>query len=566
MTDNNPLFDEPKLDEFKTESPLRAFASFDMFGNYLIAKGFRPSLGHLTRYLDAMEKKEGWQFVQLLEAATGVPTIIFRKAASPLETVEVSSYEPFTNEMLLRHFGTRGRIDEDKEKEARAHVSRLGLTLGGDEVAAHPLEAPFGESTLTIKGLDPEKVIWNRVQWRGEIEKLFDAARGRPHHIKVKDFLRRENVTDMRHYYRTASVASVLRLIDMFEGWDTYALDEYISDDALYTAIGRVNVKARAACKTDLYTAFANAIRESEVTSDDEELATYQPPINPVDVLEKAAEDMADDLGLEVDRESFAVAREHLEEMVPDCFSHAVPDDRKEAAARYVFERLVTNPKHRAAAMSSFKKSFLNPKGTPLPPHDKLDAQLQFIIGGGIDVTVVRNLLASFTMLERESKSASDSKVVEHIVYKAGERTVHEVNIESKSDDPLNPSHYNGRECADIGERLTPNGYQILKYCWRLGKKDDPCQELGKALWYLDSERNIISLSFGENTMVPNFAGIEAKDRLNYLLDRTANQSQFTADVARFLWNGYTWRDLDKLQAMIADHKAHLDCGHGLAI
>lgn len=514
MTDNNPLFDEPKLDEFKTESPLRAFASFDMFGSYLIAKGFRPSLGHLTRYLDAMEKKEGWQFVQLLEAATGVPTIIFRQSEGDLlEQFQGSELIIETLREALNKGHTHIRnwsmntahpdaplIDPDKEKMVNTILRRQGIMVDAPdgEVASvdnakfdgHPLEAPFGEGILTIKGLDPEKVIWNRVQWRGEIEKLFDAARGRPHHIKVKDFLRRENVTDMRHYYRTASVASVLRLIDMFEGWDTYALDEYISDDALYTAIGRVNVKARAACKTDVYTAFANAIRESEVTSDDEELATYQPPINPVDVLEKAAEDLADDLGLEVDRESFAVAREHLEEMVP-----------------------------------------LN-----------MDDDLPF------------------------NSRGSDSKTVDHVIYQSGEKIVHEVNIESKSDDPLNPSHYNGRECADIGERLTPNGYQILKYCWRLGKKDDPCQELGKALWYLDSERKYIRLAFDEHTMVPNFAGIDAGYRLDYLLDRTANQSQFTADVARFLWNGYTWRDLDKLQAMIADHKAHLDCGHGLAI
>jgi hypothetical protein len=58
-------------------------------------------------------------------------------------------------------------------------------------------------------------------------------------------------------------------------------------------------------------------------------------------------------------------------------------------------------------------------------------------------------------------------------------------------DDPVNPRHYGGDECAQIGERLTPNAYQVLKYIWRLGEKDDPCIELGKSLWYLDREINL---------------------------------------------------------------------------
>lgn len=54
--------------------------------------------------------------------------------------------------------------------------------------------------------------------------------------------------------------------------------------------------------------------------------------------------------------------------------------------------------------------------------------------------------------------------------------------------DPINPAHYNGTACAQIGERLTGNSYQVLKYNWRLGKKDDPVIEVGKSIWYLDRE------------------------------------------------------------------------------
>lgn len=56
------------------------------------------------------------------------------------------------------------------------------------------------------------------------------------------------------------------------------------------------------------------------------------------------------------------------------------------------------------------------------------------------------------------------------------------------SDDPINPAHYAGTECAQIGERLTGNSYQTLKYNWRLGKKDEATIEVGKSLWYLDRE------------------------------------------------------------------------------
>jgi len=54
--------------------------------------------------------------------------------------------------------------------------------------------------------------------------------------------------------------------------------------------------------------------------------------------------------------------------------------------------------------------------------------------------------------------------------------------------DPINPAHYDGTACAQIGERLTANSYQVLKYNWRLGKKDDPLIEVGKSIWYLDRE------------------------------------------------------------------------------
>ena len=70
---------DPAPDNFETESPIRAFTEFRVDGLYAIGMGLRPSLAHLTKYLDAMETKEGWQLIQILESATAKPSFVFRK-------------------------------------------------------------------------------------------------------------------------------------------------------------------------------------------------------------------------------------------------------------------------------------------------------------------------------------------------------------------------------------------------------------------------------------------------------------------------------------------------------
>jgi hypothetical protein len=77
--DSVTLYTEPKPDGFQHESPIRAFTDWTVNGRYAIGKGFRPSLAHLTVYLDAMESKEGWQLVQILEAASRSPSMLFRR-------------------------------------------------------------------------------------------------------------------------------------------------------------------------------------------------------------------------------------------------------------------------------------------------------------------------------------------------------------------------------------------------------------------------------------------------------------------------------------------------------
>ena len=57
------------------------------------------------------------------------------------------------------------------------------------------------------------------------------------------------------------------------------------------------------------------------------------------------------------------------------------------------------------------------------------------------------------------------------------------------------PKHYNdhpsGVECIDIIEHLTFNVGSAVKYAWRAGLKpgEDTLQDLDKAIWYLNREK-----------------------------------------------------------------------------
>jgi len=60
--------------------------------------------------------------------------------------------------------------------------------------------------------------------------------------------------------------------------------------------------------------------------------------------------------------------------------------------------------------------------------------------------------------------------------------------------DPVNhPAHYTshpaGIECIDVVEHLSFNVGCAIKYCWRLNLKDDADENLAKAIWYLERER-----------------------------------------------------------------------------
>jgi hypothetical protein len=54
------------------------------------------------------------------------------------------------------------------------------------------------------------------------------------------------------------------------------------------------------------------------------------------------------------------------------------------------------------------------------------------------------------------------------------------------------PRHYNehpsGVECIDIVEHFNFNLGSAIKYIWRADLKDEPVQDLRKALWYIQRE------------------------------------------------------------------------------
>lgn len=133
----------------------------------------------------------------------------------------------------------------------------------------------------------------------------------------------------------------------------------------------------------------------------------------------------------------------------------------------------------------------------------------------------------------------------------------------STPDDPVNPKHYGGTACAEIGERMTANSYQVLKYNWRLGEKDDPVIELGKAIWYLD--REIVLYRAGGVA----FPGGDMPKH-SWLDHRLKGRSAYVKNVAHLLYSWNRYENLTSLQALrtiLLDKKAeHEVCTTGLAV
>ena len=111
-------------------------------------------------------------------------------------------------------------------------------------------------------------------------------------------------------------------------------------------------------------------------------------------------------------------------------------------------------------------------------------------------------------------------------------------------DDPVNPKHYAGTDCAEIGEWLSGNSYQTLKYNWRLGKKDDAIVEIKKSLWYLDREIALAKLGVRWSNELP-------EDKFFYdILDRDKERDIYIVAVALLLINWCRYGDAESLNQL----------------
>jgi len=400
------LHQEPERDQFKSESPIRAFTDWQVNGRYALGKGFRPSLQHVVPYLEAMERKEGWRIVQVLEAGTQTPSFLFRC------------------------------VREASDDELRERYAHLDFQLPAK--VATGLRQVTGDMVHAIKG-----TTW-------------------PHKRK----------------------------------------------EEFYGFADRVNG----------YAAELEAAREPG--TEEVVIQTY-----PLDIREHPAfADKWTDHGSDID----------------------IPVAYHEEALRFIADKRGMDADRLVADFMLYFKERNQPNQVS---HKTFYQQLQFILPAAKTLEL-KQLIDQFRVSKQSPVEVTSAPPVSAI-----------------GDDPINPKHYAGRECADIGERLTANGYQILKYCWRLGKKDDPCQELGKAIWYGESESELLRVlarAQGWRAVRPNVTGI--KDSAAFLEDRIADQPQFTQNIARMLWAGYSQRQLQAILEAINEHRFHLDCGRGLAI
>jgi hypothetical protein len=171
MTDES-LISAKQVDGFKTESPIRAFTDFQVAGQYAIGKGFRPSLAHLSRYLDAMQTKEGWGFVQMIlpRDSDGDPTILFHRKPELLLTpdMEVTSELPEEVDLTIRKIviglgqlrddmigQAEGRMEDDSV-EAKGFLAEA-MDQYADRAAGYAAElaalVPVHGATATLRAL-----------------------------------------------------------------------------------------------------------------------------------------------------------------------------------------------------------------------------------------------------------------------------------------------------------------------------------------------------------------------------------------------------------------------------
>lgn len=136
---SDDIFADPQPDGFNTESPTRAFTNWREGERYAIGKGFRPSVHHLVAYLDALDRKEGWELVQILYADHSHGerrTMVFRRKpllanGVDIETItgmfpsDIESEEIGFADLGKRHTVPAETIDRPNDTEKRGYAAAM---------------------------------------------------------------------------------------------------------------------------------------------------------------------------------------------------------------------------------------------------------------------------------------------------------------------------------------------------------------------------------------------------------------------------------------------------------
>lgn len=173
-------------DRFTHESPIRAFTEFRVAGTWAIGKGFRPSLAHMHTYLDAMQHKEGWHLVQMLDGGSLDPTLIFQRDRIMSFTVPE---RPAVN--------TLEDVDAWLKDMGFALIQLPDGTIRYEperKIGKHPaLAAPYGGQTWMQHGSDEEIPREHRMAAAEYVIGRALNAKGSGHAVEavVRDFKKR---------------------------------------------------------------------------------------------------------------------------------------------------------------------------------------------------------------------------------------------------------------------------------------------------------------------------------------------------------------------------------------
>lgn len=418
------LTSDKKLDQFETESPIRAFATFDVAGQYAVGKGFRPSLQHLPMYLDAMLRKEGWQLVQIIEA--DAPTMIFMRGHVGYRIANLAGKPDTKFEADVKRFLNTGAETMNKEEFAKTFTMTFTGQMTPKEIA---LAIDMKMNYRVIATL-PDGMTYEQVN--PHLRFFTMVAANNDHGVQT---------LTLKHINPPAR-----------SGGSEYP---HIREDDIHY-IGR------------LY---------------DHPLIMHGHP--PKEVVREARQFLS-------------------EKLLP---KGVMP----ELAGRVTGKSPVL--------------------GMPYAEHMKVNPD------------------EAYTVMAGKLKDMPEDSVLREVWAESIPTKPMTTAAQSldDADDPVNPKHYNGTACAELGERMTANSYQVLKYNWRLGEKDDELVELDKSLWYLKREMQLLPRVPAED--YPDHRWVEKR------LEET--KSVHAAAVAAKLvsWNRYGKLETLKLLRTLLESK-----------